>query len=148
MAWGLELRKIRRFERAACEQMDFLWAISERDAEAYQDVYQIACDGVVGLSLDVGRYADVPPGAPATATCIGSADLRKAHGLSLFIKHCWPLVREPGKKRRGLVLGGRLTERFNAPEHGIEGRGYVEDDRSLLGGGAHLGQPAKSAAPA
>ena len=134
LAWNFELRKIRLFEKAACEHMDFLWAISERDAAAYLDVYQVPCDGVVGLSLDVDRYSAVSPGGSSTVTCIGSADLRKAHGLSLFIKHCWPLVRSRVAEAR-LVLGGRFTERFDAPEQGVEGRGYVENDRSLLGEG-------------
>ena len=134
LAWNLELRKIRSLEKAACEHMDFLWAISQRDAETYRDVYQALCDGVVGLSLDAGRYADVSLGALTTVTCIGSADLRKAHGLSLFIKHCWPLVQSRVAEAR-LVLGGRFTERFDAPEQGVEGRGYVENDRSLLGEG-------------
>jgi hypothetical protein len=134
LAWWYELRRIEAYERQACEQVDFLWTITSDDAREYRDRFHVEADGVIGVFLDVSRYSAVPKGGAHTVVSIGTADLRKGSGLESFIGNCWPKVRRRFPDAR-LVLAGRGTARFSDSKLGVEGRGFVEDDRDILNEG-------------
>ncbi len=84
------------------------------------------------VALDLGRYAAVPRGDARTVVHVGSADYRKRHGLRWLVERVWPRVRSREPDAR-LVLAGRGTDSFRDDVAGIEGLGYVDDDRDVLG---------------
>lgn len=134
LPWKIEVRKIMRFEKAVCLSADRLWAITKAEAEEYEKRLSIRPHGVVGVSMDAGHYSEVNSGAHNTVVHVGRADLRKGRGLTDFIKQAWPAIRLRVPDAR-LVLGGQGTGRFADRRLGIEGLGFVEDDRDVLGQG-------------
>ena len=133
-AWSLEMSRIGRFEETALKGADRVWTISSRDAEETSRRYGVTVDGVVGIVLDHTRYSEVAHGSVSRVVSIGTADLRKAHGLACFMSETWPEVVARNNQAR-LLLAGRGTEAFSDADSRIEGLGFVEDDRSLLGSG-------------
>jgi len=131
LCWRLELARMRRFEKSVCEAVDKVWAISQDDARDYADRLSVRTDGIVGVCMDVDRYAHVQAGDAKTIVHIGTADLRKGKGLTDFVQEVWPQVRAKVADAR-LVLAGRGTESYADPELGIEGLGFVDDDRDVL----------------
>ncbi len=140
LPWKLEVAKIRRFEKSICGVVDHLWAITSEEAEQYRSRLNIKTDGVMGVCLDVGRYQEVKQGDAKTVVHVGTADLRKGKGLADFIRQVWPNVRTQIPDAR-LVLAGRGTERFANVGLGIQGLGFVEDDRSVLCEGLIFANP-------
>ena len=139
-AWRVELAKIRRFEAAVCGGADKFWAITRDDADEYAKRLGLRADGVLGISVDADQYASVPTGDAYTVVHVGSADLRKGMGLVEFTKHAWPAVRaELGEAR--LVLAGRGTAGFTDSRSGVEGLGFVADEREVLGKGVVFVNP-------
>ncbi|HSM34909.1 MAG TPA: glycosyltransferase family 4 protein [Longimicrobiales bacterium] len=129
--WAWERGRIRRFERQTVHRLDRVWTLSGRDAEEVLRRYGRAPDGVLPVAIDVDRYGGVPPGDPSTVVHVGSADLRKGHGLRWFLDAVWPDVRLAAPDAR-LVLAGRGTERLRRDAAGVSGLGFVEDDREVL----------------
>ena len=140
LAWRLELARIRRFEKAVCEKVDRVWAISRDDADEYARRFSVEPDGVLGVCLNIARYQNVEPGNEETVVYVGRTDLRKGKGLIDLIRYVWPVVRAQIPKAR-LILAGRGTERFSDVELGIEALGFVDDDRSVLGQGVIFVNP-------
>lgn len=134
LAWRLELAKIRRFERKACERADKVWAISPTDAEEYNKRMFIQPDGVLGVCMDVKRYRGIGSGNTTTAVSVGTINLRKEKGILDFIHRAWPTVRAKIPEAR-FVLAGRGTDRFIDVGLAVDGLGFVDDDRDILGQG-------------
>lgn len=145
LAWMLERIKVRRFEKYVCEHVEKFWAISREDADEYSNRLSVVADGVVGVCLDVERFEEVTTGEIKTVINIGTADLRKGGGLIDFIKGPWQLVRKEIPEAR-LLLAGRGTDRFTEKCLGVEGLGYVSDDRDVLDKGLLFINPQKIAA--
>ncbi len=131
LAWRLELHKLRRHEQTASRLADRFWAISENDAREYTDRLGIRCHGVLGVSMEAARYADVQPGSPLSVVHMGLTDKRKAAGLRRFISEAWPSIRRQVPQAR-LVLAGRGSDRLADAELGIDGLGFVTDEKALL----------------
>lgn len=131
-AWRYEVGRIADFEKAACKRANSVWAISGDDAAGYGKVLAIKVDGVMGVCLDVWRYIDVPFGDSRTVVCVGTADLRKGSSLTAFVSEVWPVVRGELPDAQ-LVLAGKGTEVYTDFNAGIQGRGFVQDDRDILG---------------
>lgn len=134
IAWKTELEKLRKFEFSVLNAAHTVWAISSRDAAEYRRRYGRDCDGVVGVCVDPRPYRNLPTGDMRTVIYLGSADLRKGHGLARFIRDVWGSVVRKRTEAR-LILAGRYTDRFSSPALNIEGRGYVESDREVLSEG-------------
>ena len=131
LCWRYEVARVRRFEKEVCERVNKVWAISAGDARDYSERLAVETDGVVGICMDVDRYAEVPDGDPQTIVHVGTADLRKGKGLTDFIECVWPRVRSKVAGAR-LVLAGRGTDKYANRRLGIEGLGFVGDDRDVL----------------
>jgi glycosyltransferase involved in cell wall biosynthesis len=71
---------------------------------------------------------------------LGSADLRKGHGLHQFLLQAWPQIRTTVAGVR-LILGGRGTEGFSNPDQSIVGLGFVPDEREFYARGLVLINP-------
>ena len=134
-AWGVEVAKLRRFEREVFGLVDCTWAISSADSADYRDHGGLDVDGVFGVAVEGSCFQGLPRGDAQTVLYIGSADLRKSAGLRALVESVWPRLKagNPGLK---LVMAGRGTERFSDPAQSIEGLGPVEDDRAVWGRGA------------
>jgi glycosyltransferase involved in cell wall biosynthesis len=145
MAWRYESIRMRRFEKDVCERVDKFWAISREDVDEYAKRLSVHPDGVVGVCVDVERYRDVPLGDAKTVVNVGTADLRKGNSLVHFIRRVWPEVRAQIPEAR-LVLAGRGTERFADARIGVEGLGFVDDDRDVLEKGIIFVNPQNFAA--
>jgi glycosyltransferase involved in cell wall biosynthesis len=131
VAWSLELARIRRFERDVFRRADVVWAISEEDNSAYLNRMGVQADGILGVCMDVDRYANVGASELMNIVHVGSADLRKGRGLHDFIANVWPIIRAQEQDAR-LILAGGGTQSFADPARGIEGLGFVEDERDVL----------------
>ena len=134
LAWRLELPKIRHFEKSIFEIADSVWGISKNDVDEYSNRFSCKLDGVLGVCLDGSHYQKVGPGKDKTVVHVGTADMRKGKGLEHFIRRVWPTVRSevPGAR---LILAGRGTQQFTNTDLGVEGLGFVADDRDVLGKG-------------
>jgi len=141
--WRHEIRKIQRFEKNVCESADKVWAISEQDALEYKKILSLTVDGELGACLDIVRYANVEAGDLHTVVSIGGLDLRKGKGWDAFIDNVWPVVREkiPGAK---LVIAGSGSEKYQDAQLGIEGLGFVKDEREVLARGQIFLNPQRS----
>lgn len=134
IVWKAELEKLRRFESSILETAHIVWAISSRDSGEYDRRYGKRCDGVLGVHVNPEPYRDLPVGDLQTVVYVGSADLRKGHGLARFIHGVWkPMVQNNSDAR--LILAGRDTDRFSSRSLNIEGRGYVGNDSDVLSAG-------------
>ena len=134
LPWKIELARIKRFERNACHGADVYWTITQNDAEEYRRIFSFRVDGVFSRGVDDSGYHSVSKGQPNVVVHVGTADLRKGTGLQHFVNNAWPVVRARVPEAR-LVLAGRGTERFSDSGAGIEGLGFVGDDRDVLGQG-------------
>ena len=141
--WKYEIRKIFRFEKKICDSADKVWVISPDDAREYREKLSIEVDGEVGACLDTAKYINMEFGAPYTVISVGRIDLRKGQGWDTFIENVWPGVREkiPNAK---LVIAGSGSKKYQDTLHGIEGMGFVEDDREVLARGQIFINPQNS----
>jgi len=131
LAWAYELSRIRRFERWVAAATDAFWTISAHDRKDYRHLLGINADGVLGAYLDTDRFRGLPPGDPETIVHVGRIDLRKGRGISKFIEEAWPIIRQ-GRPSAKLLLAGSGTEIFDAPDQGIVGMGFVENELEVL----------------
>ncbi len=129
--WGYELGRIRRYERWVAAAVDDFWTISRSDCEAYRRIPGIEVDGVLGVFLDIDRFANLASGDSETIVHVGRIDLRKGRGMHWFIRRVWPIIRQ-SRPAAKLLLGGKGTEEFTDPARGIRGAGFVGDDREIL----------------
>jgi glycosyltransferase involved in cell wall biosynthesis len=130
--WNWEASKVSKLEAEIVRRSDSAWAICRQDFEDYSNC-EMTLDGIMGISINTSRYANVSDGDELVATHLGGTDSRKMGGLLALIKS-WGEVRERLPSAQ-LLLGGRGTEELSNPNLGIVGFGFVEDDRDFLGRG-------------
>jgi glycosyltransferase involved in cell wall biosynthesis len=145
LAWKLEVAKVQKFERDVLRMADRVWAVTETDLMGYCSRLGLCCDGIFGVSVDAERYASVVNGDIFTLIHVGSADLRKGKGLTRFINSSWKDIRSTVPQAE-FLLGGRNTQQFTQAEVGIEGVGFLEDDRDILNRGLLFINPQESGA--
>ena len=134
VSWQIEVAKIQKQEVAVCRSADRVWAISQNDLDEYRHSFNILCNGVIGVGIDIDRYSSITGGDPFTLVSIGSFDLRKSLGLRKFIEGPWhEILRQ--YPMANLLLGGINSEQFTNPELNIVGAGWVKDDREILSQG-------------
>lgn len=141
--WRYEIRRILQLEKNICDSADKVWVISPDDAREYREKLSIEVDGVVGACLDTAKYINMEFGDPFTVISVGRIDLRKGKGWDIFLKSVWPVVREniPNAK---LVIAGSGSEKYHDAKLGIEGLGFVEDEREVLARGQIFVNPQRS----
>lgn len=134
LAWTLEVLKIRNYEKKICQMADRVWAISKNDSTEYLTSLGIRCHGVFGISVDINRYASVGGSDILSLLHVGSADLRKGHGLFNFIDSSWGEIKSEIREAK-FVLGGKNTRHLTDVAKGIDGFGFIYDDRHILNKG-------------
>lgn len=133
MIWRFEVSRMRRAEIANCKSADRVWAISEEDRKEYSRL-GVACDGVLGVSINSDYFAEIPAGDKRTVVFVGGVDLRKRLGLVSFVEGAWPTIRAEIPDAQ-FVIAGSGSEKLDDPANGIHGLGYVRDDREIWGKG-------------
>ena len=140
LAWKIEVNRIHRFENQLISKpCDFL-AISHRDANEYHSRYGIKVDGVIGITLDRAKIERIEPPrydseSSLTILHLGSLDLRKAHGMKAFINDVFKELNTEFPNMK-LVLGGRNSDAFHAPDQNIFGLGFIDSEQEFMDQGA------------
>ena len=142
VAWKWEIKRIKWLERRALKEADATFCISDTDARGYERVYNHTVNGVIDVCFGEAEHEMSTEGAADRIVHVGSADLRKGHGLQWFVDDVWPLVRER-RPNAELHLGGRNTNRFHRPSEGVIGVGFVEDDQAFMERGGIFINPQK-----
>lgn len=132
--WKFEQSKCFLFEKKSMYYSDTFFAISNRDAVEYKKRYKNEVNGILGIYINSDRYKNISGDDIRNILYLGSADLRKAHGIKKFIDIVWNDIYRNNSKLK-LTLGGRGTEKFNFKETNINGLGFVIDDASILNAG-------------
>lgn len=93
--WSIEAKKMHRFERAACQIVDGVIAVSERDANYFSE--KLGATGVTsiptGVDLDFYAWREPEETDPPTIIFTGSLDWRaNQDGLKWFMDEVWSLV--------------------------------------------------------
>lgn len=135
LAWKLECHKIRNIEKAAIQSSDYLWAISQDDCERYEKLFSKTPDGILGVSIKTQYNQKHRIKVSQNIICLGTADIRKSHGLIQFIEGPWKEILSLYPKAK-LHLGGRNTEAFHDEKLNIYGYGIIDDENNFLNKGA------------
>lgn len=137
LAWTYEVSKIFKFEKSTVNIADFNWTITQDDLILSEKQYKTKINGVFDSDIDISKYKNVGEGDLKSIIYLGSADSRKGHGLRLFIKDSWPdLYKKYSNTCIKLALGGKNTDAFNNPDHGIHGYGFIDNELGFLEKGA------------
>lgn len=144
IAWNIELKKIKKFEKKVFGTADKFYAISNEDASIYREDLDIIPDGIVDFFIDVNRYRSIGA-AQNNIIYLGSADLRKAQALQKFIQESWPIIQSKNAKTK-LLLAGRNTEQFHNPPNRVYGYGFIESEIEFLQKGSVFINPQLSGA--
>ncbi|EIS5336251.1 glycosyltransferase, partial [Escherichia coli] len=128
-AWSFELTKILKQEKVSFECSDLFIAISKDDILEYKKI---------GIDVKYSLGVFIPENENSHLRVndnnlihIGTADLRKASALKLFIDTSWPRIHieHPNIK---LFIAGKDTEKFHQPNIGIYGLGKIKNESDLF----------------
>ncbi len=132
--WKWELYRIRKLEQMAADIADVYCTITQEDANTTLARFNRNADAILGVSIDTCRFDSVPQGEHHTLLHLGTADVRKSHGLNHFIQEAWPLIFKSHPSAR-FLLAGRNTERYRDPATHIDAMGFINDDIGFFGHG-------------
>lgn len=134
LVWSWENNRIRKFEETVLERSDYFFAITEDDYLKYQALFEVKVDGVLSIGFDQKRYDSVADGKIENILYLGTADLRKGHGIKKFLDMAWPKVNQV-LPRAKCILGGKYTDGFTDKNRNILGYGFINDEKSFLSKG-------------
>ena len=134
LAWWIERTKIYYFERKAMEVSDKFWAITDQDQAYYSKLFNLPCDGVLGVDIALDKYEKTQQGDWNNILFLGFIDFRKGYGMQKFISESWPRVYQKLPTAQ-LLLAGKNTDTFSNPKQGIQGVGFIDDDVDFLSKG-------------
>ncbi|MCB2112378.1 MAG: glycosyltransferase [Parvularculaceae bacterium] len=141
IVWRREAGKMRRFEMRACERVEAVIAVSDRDAQTFRTKFGAMRAFAVPTGVDPDFYRYSPPSAddPPRLIFTGTLDWRaNIDGLSWFMDCVWPqIIRERndvsftiiGKNPPPLLVARARSRRLN-----WRFTGYVEDIRDHANG--------------
>ncbi len=135
-SWA-QTRKLRAYERRACQAAAQVLAVSDADARVLQSLAPPARIAVVPNGVDVDRY--VPARAPAPGVDVvftGTMDFRpNVDAVRWFVAAVWPLVRAQAPSARFVIAGRNPTPAVRAlAAPGVLVTGEVPDDLPVLQG--------------
>ncbi len=141
--WGLEVGRLKRYEREVLENADVNWTVTNGDADSYRSIYRQDTDGVLGIRLDEERFEKPITGDPFTLLYLGSFDVRKRKGIAKFVHSVFPALKARFPKMR-LHLGGKGSEEFEGTHPGVRGFGFVADEETFMAEGLIIVNPQES----
>ncbi len=136
--FGLQWRRMRRFEREACARFDRVIAVSAEDAETFRREYGLADVSWVPTGVDVDYFSrsGTRQREPNHLVFTGSMDwMPNEDGIVWFVRQVLPRIRETVPEARLTVVGrlpgpGLLALAGAVP--GVEFTGRVPDVRPWL----------------
>jgi glycosyltransferase involved in cell wall biosynthesis len=140
----LQISRLRRFERWACRQADWITAVSENDRQHLENISRShnrhVPITVVPNCLDVQQYQNLPlPGASCHYDLLfsGKMDYRpNVDAVLWFADHIWPFVRRQRPSTTWAVVGQKPHPRLDRlySVDGITITGWVESIQPYLAG--------------
>jgi sugar transferase (PEP-CTERM/EpsH1 system associated) len=138
--YGVQWRRMRRFEGRTLARFDRVLAVSDVDRDTLQRLYPsqlTAPVSVIPTGVDTQYFAPQPLPASARRRIVftGSMDwLPNADGVRFFCREILPLIRRDEPDVTFTIVGRSPTPdvRHLAQEHGVEVTGRVEDVRPYL----------------
>lgn len=135
--FGLQARRMLRYEARALSRFDLILAVSETDRDTLRALYGAAVSApihVVRTGVDTGYFHPMPdaPVAPAHLVFTGSMDwLPNEDGMLYFVREILPLIRRVEPAATLSIVGRAPTPavRRLAQEAGVEVTGRVDDVR-------------------
>ena len=145
-AWTIELNKILRFEKSALGSVDQVLAITNNDRDQYNELFPSIQIQMLPVGFDERFFdstlVDNSKIDAQKILSLGTMDLRKSHGMAWFINSCFKKMphKDPNLE---LILGGKGTDNLNNPQIGIQGLGFVDDEREFMSLGQLFVNPQK-----
>ena len=136
----MQAARMRKFEKAAGDDFDFVIAVSERDKIRFKKMYGWNHVGLIETAVDTNYFS--PPASTVQRTgvvFVGSLDWDpNVDGLTHFIDSIWPIIRSKIRNAKLTIVGRnpplRLTR--HDKQNGIEITGTVDDVRPYLSSAA------------
>lgn len=144
IVWSREAAKMRRFERRACETLDAVVAVSERDADMFRKDFGAKSAYAIPTGVDPDYFFFAPAdGAGARVVFTGSMDWKaNQDGLSWFMNEVWPLIAERRPDASFTVVGKNppraMIEAAAAKGFNWRFTGFVDDVRAHARGQAYV----------
>jgi Glycosyl transferases group 1 len=134
--YALESVRWQSLERLLVQASDRVWAITDTDKVLLQEIYGRTDIDCLPVAVSVEKYSkiEIRKGDDTTFILIGSLDLKKAHGVRVFLRDIWPILKGIKPELR-LVVSGRIATRYSIDTDGVEYIGYVDDDAALYAEG-------------
>lgn len=139
--WSLQYQKMHEFERTELQRFDTVIAVSERDAVAFRNAYDIksVCAIPTGVDLDFFAYQappDVTAAVPPTVVFTGSMDwAANIDGVQFFLREVWPLVLADCKDARFVMVGRNPPASLQTlvrESRQVQLTGFVDDIRPYV----------------
>lgn len=128
--WSIEQKKCEKLEKNIYENCDELYAISCRDKREYLKRYNFKVKGIIGVGLNIivrnKHISNIN-----NIIHIGTVDLRKTHGLKIFINKSWIKILKK-KPHLNLLIAGKNTEKFTNAKANIKGLGFINNDKDFF----------------
>jgi glycosyltransferase involved in cell wall biosynthesis len=137
-----QVRRLRRFERGACRNADWVTAVSTADQTLLQKLAGPETPiSMIPNSIDVQRYAPAPdqPAVPFDILFTGKMDYRpNIDAMLWFADTIWPLVQEARPETTWAIVGQKPHPRLDRlhGRSGITITGWVEQVRPYFNGSA------------
>jgi polysaccharide biosynthesis protein PslH len=138
--WGSQARKMRSFEATALRKFDAVIAVSERDAQVFEQRYQVQAPAVIPTGVDLDYFAwqtrsperHRSPGVVFTGSMDWEANI---DGVRHFITDIWPRIRGSVPDARFTVVGRHPPTDLVAlgrTAAGVTFTGLVDDVRPFV----------------
>lgn len=128
IAWYIEEKKLKLFERNVVSKYDLMYAITSDDNSSYR-ASGIPCNGVFHRFpfINLQKYTNINenPLRASSLLTVGKIDDRKEVGTLRFINGVLQSLREDFPTLRYDLIG-KYTDRFDNPEAGVYGHGFMQ----------------------
>jgi sugar transferase (PEP-CTERM/EpsH1 system associated) len=140
--FGMQWRRMVRFERDVCRRVEHVVAVSEQDAAHFRERYGVpaARASAVATGVDAGYFAPAGRATPAPHEMVftGSMDwMPNEEGIRWFVRDVMPRVRAAVPDATLTVVGRNPSEALRAAAgegSGVRVTGRVDDVRPYMEG--------------
>jgi len=135
--FGLQWKRMLRFEAQACRHFDHVIAVSDDDRRHFESNYGVARVSSVGTGVDLEffRASDTGPRSAHEVVFVGSLDwMPNSEGMLWFVEHVWPRITQAVPEASLTIVGRDPPQSIRELEGrpGIQVTGRVDDVRPYL----------------
>ena len=133
--WGLQWRRMGRFEAEACTRFDGVVAVSAHDATRMRDLYGLDNVDTIPTGVDTTYYQAAPDSTarPGEMVFCGSMDwLPNEDAMTFFLTDVLPRIRREVPDARVTIVGRRPSRTLDGLARratGVTLTGWVDDTR-------------------